>query len=58
MRSLLTGDTSVKEMFFAIFGISQPAVSRAVERGEKLADEEGFRFLDDEEAKTPGIQTD
>ena len=40
------------------FGISQPAVSRAVERGEKLADEEGFRFLDDEEAKALGIRTD
>jgi REP element-mobilizing transposase RayT len=40
------------------FGIAGSAVSQAVARGEKLADEEGFRFLDDEEAKALGIRTD
>ena len=33
------------------FGITVGAVSKSVERGEKLAMEEGFRFLDDLETK-------
>ena len=38
------------------FGISVAAVSKSVERGEKLAEEENFQLLDGFETKQPEIQ--